>query len=72
MPEEELLLRLTMPGDQIDAMLAARRERRPPSSARPRRRRSPWVSLVSELAARPEISEFSLQRDDGGLEWRRA
>ncbi len=71
MPEEELLLRLTMPGDQVDAMLAARGGE-PAAITRPRRRRSPWVSLLSELAARPEISEFSLQRDDGRLEWRRA
>jgi oxaloacetate decarboxylase alpha subunit len=71
MSEEELLLRLTMPADQVDAMLAARRaEPRAPKG--PRRRRSPWVTLLSELAARPDIGELSLQREDGRLEWRRA
>ncbi len=71
MPEEELLLRLTMPADQVDAMLASRAEQ-PRPAPRPRRAHSPWVSLLSELAARPEISEFSLRREDGRLEWRRA
>ncbi len=60
-----------MPAEQVDAMVAARGER-PPAIPRPRRRRSPWVTLLSELAARPDISELSLERDDGRLEWRRA
>jgi oxaloacetate decarboxylase alpha subunit len=81
MPEEELLLRLTMPGEQVDAMIAARDDGDSPRALKKRRqtteieqtpRRSPWVSLLSEIAARPEIAEFSLTRGEERLEWRRA
>jgi oxaloacetate decarboxylase alpha subunit len=84
MSEEELLLRLTMPAEQVDAMIAARgggggggvrggvvekRRRRTETEQAPGR--SPWVSLLHELAARPEISEFALRRGEERLEWRR-
>jgi len=70
-PDEELLLRLTMPGEQVDAMIAARTEAPPSPASRPGR--SPVVSLVQELARRPAISEFSLIQDDGDMVvWRRA
>jgi oxaloacetate decarboxylase alpha subunit len=85
MPEEELLLRLTMPAEQVDAMIAARdggggrrvieksrHARQIDQTAPPSRGRSPWVSLLAELAARPEISEFALRRGEERLEWRRA
>jgi oxaloacetate decarboxylase alpha subunit len=71
--EEDLLLRLTMPEEQVDAMVAAREEARPapPPAARPGR--SPLVTLLSELARRPAISEFELTQDQGDtLVWRRA
>jgi oxaloacetate decarboxylase (Na+ extruding) subunit alpha len=69
--EEELLLRLTMPGEQVDAMIAAKAQAPPTPAARPGR--SPVVSLVQELARRPAISEFSLVQDDGDMVvWRRA
>jgi oxaloacetate decarboxylase alpha subunit len=83
MPEEELLLRLTMPAEQVDAMIAARdgggarrviekpRQARQIDQTSPGRGRSPWVSLLSELATRPEITEFSLRRGEERLEWRR-
>src|SRR5205807_6667407 len=35
--EEELLLRLTMPGEQVDAMIEARSRPAPPPAARPGR-----------------------------------
>jgi hypothetical protein len=33
--------------------------------------RSPWVTLLREVAARPDITEFSLRRGEERLEWRR-
>jgi oxaloacetate decarboxylase alpha subunit len=67
--EEELLLRLTMPGEQVDAMMQARDKAGP--AARPRR--SPVVTLVQELARRPAISEFALTQPGGDtVVWRRA
>jgi oxaloacetate decarboxylase alpha subunit len=85
MPEEELLLRLTMPAEQVDAMIAAREGGGRPRVVKNRRQttqidqtpparggRSPWVSLLAELAARPDITEFALSRGDERLEWRRA
>jgi oxaloacetate decarboxylase alpha subunit len=69
--DEELLLRLTMPEEQVDAMIAAKAGTPPAPAARPGR--SPVVSLVQELARRPAISEFSLVQDDGDMVvWRRA
>ena len=69
--DEELLLRLTMPEEQVDAMIAAKAGAPPAPAARPGR--SPVVSLVQELARRPAISEFSLVQDDGDMVvWRRA
>jgi oxaloacetate decarboxylase (Na+ extruding) subunit alpha len=68
--EEELLLRLTMPQEQVDAMVAARGSPAPPPAARPGR--SPLVSLLQELAGRPAISEFSLTQSGDTVVWRRA
>lgn len=71
--EEDLLLRLTMPEEQVDAMVAARDGSRPapPPAARPGR--SPLVTLLSELARRPAITEFELTQDQGDtVVWRRA
>jgi oxaloacetate decarboxylase (Na+ extruding) subunit alpha len=70
--EEELLLRLTMPQEQVDAMIAARDRPggRPLPAARPGR--SPLVTLLRELAKRPSISELSLSKDGETLVWRRA
>jgi oxaloacetate decarboxylase alpha subunit len=69
--EEELLLRLTMPQEQVDAMIAARGQAPAPPAARPGR--SPLVSLLHELARRPAITEFTLANNDGGdtVVWRR-
>jgi oxaloacetate decarboxylase (Na+ extruding) subunit alpha len=70
--EEELLLRLTMPGEQVDAMIAARGKPAPAPAPGPRPGRSPLVSLLSELANRPTISQFELTRDADTVVWRRA
>ncbi|HJS94646.1 MAG TPA: hypothetical protein VJ741_10305 [Solirubrobacteraceae bacterium] len=69
--EEELLLRLTMPGEQVDAMIEARDKPSPAPAARPGR--SPLVSLIQELARRPAISQFELTHNGGDtVVWRRA
>ncbi|HUA04856.1 MAG TPA: hypothetical protein VMB27_13205 [Solirubrobacteraceae bacterium] len=69
--EEELLLRLTMPEGQVDAMVANRGRPAPVPAARPGR--SPLVTLLNELARRPAITEFELTHDQGDtVVWRRA
>jgi oxaloacetate decarboxylase alpha subunit len=68
--EEELLLRLTMPQEQVDAMIAARAGPAPAPAARPGR--SPMVSLLHELSRRPAISELTLTKDGETVVWRRA
>jgi oxaloacetate decarboxylase alpha subunit len=68
--EEELLLRLTMPAEQVDAMIEARGKPPPPPAARPGR--SPLVTLLHELARRPDISELELAQNGDTLVWRRA
>jgi oxaloacetate decarboxylase (Na+ extruding) subunit alpha len=69
--EEELLLRLTMPQEQVDAMIEARDKPAPAPAARPGR--SPLVTLIQELARRPAISQFELTHDGGDtVVWRRA
>lgn len=68
--EEELLLRLTMPEEQVDAMIAARGRPAPPAAARPGR--APVVTLLQELARRPSISRFSLVKDGDTVIWSRA
>jgi len=67
--EEELLLRLTMPAEQVDAMVAARGHSSAPA-ARPGR--APLVTLLQEVARRPAISSLSLQKDGETVVWRRA
>ena len=70
MSEEELLLRLTMPGEQVDAMIEARGRPAPGPAARPGA--SPLVALLQELARRPAISELELAKDGETVVWRRA
>ncbi len=70
--EEDLLLRLTMPEEQVDAMVAARED----GSARPLPdlrgpERAPLVTLLRELADRPAITELSLAKDGETVVWRR-
>jgi oxaloacetate decarboxylase (Na+ extruding) subunit alpha len=69
--DEELLLRLTMPEEQVDAMLAS-----PPAavSARPQARagRDPVVTLLQEVARRTSITHLRVQKGDDLVVWRRA
>jgi oxaloacetate decarboxylase alpha subunit len=64
--EEELLLRLVMPAEQVDTMrpLAA--------SASPPARGAPVVRLLRELQRRQEISYLRVEKDDDLVVWRRA
>jgi oxaloacetate decarboxylase (Na+ extruding) subunit alpha len=68
--EEELLLRLTMPEEQVDAMVAARGRPAPAPTARPGR--SPVVTLLQELARRRSITSVELVKDGETVVWRRA
>jgi oxaloacetate decarboxylase alpha subunit len=68
--EEELLLRLTMPGEQVDAMVAARdSDRAPLAAARPGR--SPLVTLLHELERRPALTQVEIAGDGERVVWRR-
>ena len=69
--DEELLLRLTMPAEQVDAMLAAAGGWATPGSPGERSRRSPIVRLLRELARRPAISYLELRTPEDLLRWRR-
>jgi oxaloacetate decarboxylase alpha subunit len=80
--DEELLLRLTMPAEQVDAMLAGdapaaepprpstapAAEPGPPSGDH---RHSPIVRLLRELEARPGLAEVELRTGEELLRWRR-
>jgi oxaloacetate decarboxylase alpha subunit len=57
MPDEEFLLRAVMPGDQVDAMLAAGRSR-----AHYAPEMAPVLSLLKQLAARPAAREITVER----------
>jgi oxaloacetate decarboxylase (Na+ extruding) subunit alpha len=69
--EEELLLRLTMPAEQVDAMIAARARPLEPSVA-DGSGHSPLVELLRELQRREGISEFELIKGGETVVWRRA
>jgi oxaloacetate decarboxylase (Na+ extruding) subunit alpha len=73
--EEELLLRLTMPAQQVDAMIAARDRSdgagtRPLAAARPGR--SPIVTLLRELQQRESITSAEIVSGGDRVVWRRA
>lgn len=57
MPEEEFLLRAVMPGEQVDAMLAAGRSR---STYSPQA--APILSLLRKLAANPDARDVVVER----------
>jgi oxaloacetate decarboxylase alpha subunit len=67
--DEELLLRMTMPAEQVDAMVEASRGERPRP---PRRGRDPVVRLLDEVARRPSIGYLRLEKDDTLVEYRRS
>jgi oxaloacetate decarboxylase alpha subunit len=69
--DEELLLRLTMPAEQVDAMRAAPTIAEQPSPvAAPGR--DPLVRLLRELERRSSISYLRVRKDDDLVVWRRA
>jgi oxaloacetate decarboxylase alpha subunit len=61
--DEELLLRLTMPAEQVDAIATA--------TPAPAPRRSPIVTLLRELQARPAVTALELRTTDETVRWRR-
>jgi oxaloacetate decarboxylase (Na+ extruding) subunit alpha len=68
--DEELLLRLTMPAEQVDAMIAARDEPRAAPLARPGR--DQLVRLLGELGKRDSLSYVRVEKGDDLVVWRRA
>jgi oxaloacetate decarboxylase alpha subunit len=64
--DEELLLRLTMPAEQVDAMVSGA-----PADSAPGRR-SPLVTLLRELERRPDVTYLSLAKGETNVLWRRA
>jgi oxaloacetate decarboxylase alpha subunit len=67
--DEELLLRLTMPAEQVDAMVEAEKGERPAS---PRPGRDPLVRLLDEVSRRRSITYLRLVKGDDVVEYRRA
>jgi oxaloacetate decarboxylase alpha subunit len=65
--DEELLLRLTMPEEQVDAALSGE----PGERRNGRRGRDPVVTLLQEVAKRPEIKQLRVQKGDDLVVWRR-
>jgi oxaloacetate decarboxylase (Na+ extruding) subunit alpha len=65
--DEELLLRLTMPEEQVDAALAAK----PAPRAGGRPGRDPVVTLLQEVAKRRDIRQLRVQKGDDLVVWRR-
>ena len=63
--DEELLLRLTMPAEQVDAMLAS-------AQPAPRPARHPVVTLLREVEKRPSVTQLRVRKGDDLVEWRRA
>jgi oxaloacetate decarboxylase alpha subunit len=70
--DEDLLLRLTMPAEQVDAMVAARDGAggAPLPAARPGR--SPLINLLQELERRPALTSVAIVADGDRVVWRRA
>ena len=69
--DEELLLRLTMPQEQVDAMRAAPSISEQPAPTRAAGR-APLVRLLHELERRRELSYVRVQKSDDLVVWRRA
>ena len=69
--DEELLLRLTMPQEQVDAMRAAPSIAERPAPG-PSRVGAPLVRLLREVERRESISYLRVQKGDDLVVWRRA
>jgi oxaloacetate decarboxylase (Na+ extruding) subunit alpha len=70
--EEELLLRLTMPEEQVDAMLATRGRAPAPTPAPASTNGAPIIRLLRELSSRESISYCAVTKDEDRVVWRRA
>ncbi len=70
--DEELLLRLTMPAEQVDAMVAARDRGQGPALPAARPGRSPLVALIAELERRPSLTTVEVSKNGERVVWRRA
>jgi oxaloacetate decarboxylase alpha subunit len=66
--DEELLLRLTMPEEQVDAMVAGRAATAPPPSPAG----SASARLLREVARREPVQHIRVETGDRVLEWSRA
>jgi oxaloacetate decarboxylase alpha subunit len=70
--DEELLLRITMPEEQVEAMLAQTHVPAPAGAASaPPVSGSPLVVLLRELDRRPALSNVELRQGDEVVQWRR-
>jgi oxaloacetate decarboxylase alpha subunit len=71
--DEELLLRLTMPGEQVDVIGKAARggipRRQAPVTARALQ--NPVARLLDAVAARPAVNHLRVETEDELVEWRR-
>jgi oxaloacetate decarboxylase alpha subunit len=67
LPDEEFLLRATMPAGQVDAMIAAGPAERHYDAAVP-----PVISLIQKLTSRRDVSQVSVEKAGFRLEMRRA
>ncbi len=67
LPDEELLLRATMPAGQVDAMIAAG-----PAARHYEASAKPVMALLRKLIAREDLTEISVQKAGFRLELRRA
>jgi oxaloacetate decarboxylase alpha subunit len=68
--DEELLLRLTMPAAQVDAMIA-NQPAAAEAAAAAGRTRAPVTELLSALVARQRVRTFDLEAGDERVVWRR-
>ena len=66
--DEELLLRLTMPEEQVDAMVEGRATTSPPAG----QVGSPSARLLREVARREPVQHIRVETGDRVVEWRRA
>jgi oxaloacetate decarboxylase alpha subunit len=69
--DEELLLRLTMPAEQVDAIGTSAPVTAGNGPA-VRNGRHPVVTLLREVAKRPTVTELRVRKEDELVEWRRA
>ena len=69
--DEELLLRLTMPAEQVDA-IGASTSGAADGARHARPGRHPVVTLLHEVARRPSVAYLRVQKGEDLVEWRRA